>query len=82
MVQEITGEMGVQVAILLAIKHADEKHDGHFSLMKFTTNWRAGFLTPMDSYEVHDMSVANKPETAIRMALLNCSDNGCETVEK
>ena len=25
---------------------ADKDHDGHFTVMRFTTNWRVGFGTP------------------------------------
>lgn len=29
-------------------KIADEHHDGHFTIMKFTTNWRVCFGTPFN----------------------------------
>jgi hypothetical protein len=34
---------------LLAI-HADKYHDGHVTIMKFSTNWKVGFGTPYENY--------------------------------
>ena len=30
------------------VETADKSHDGHLTVMKFTTNWRVGFVTPDD----------------------------------
>lgn len=37
-------------------KIADEHHDGHFTIMKFTTNWRVSFGTPFN-YPETDLGV-------------------------
>lgn len=29
---------------------AKQQHDGHLTIMRFTTNWRVGFGTPMEAY--------------------------------
>lgn len=31
---------------------ANEKFDGHFTVMKFTTNWRVGFGTVNERFEI------------------------------
>lgn len=35
---------------------ADKYHDGHFTIMKFTTNWRACFGTPYND-PITDLSI-------------------------
>ena len=31
---------------------AGDHYDGHLTVMKFTTNWRVGFVTPVDRDEI------------------------------
>lgn len=52
------------------IEHANKKYDGHFTLMKFTTNWRFCFgtiLEPLPSTEF--MAEGKTPEEAMRKGL-------------
>src|SRR5262245_37806797 len=34
---------------------AEQVSDGHFTVMRFTTNWRVGFCTPEDREEISRM---------------------------
>jgi hypothetical protein len=34
---------------------ANKHFDGHFTVMKFTTNWRVGFRTPMACCDIDQM---------------------------
>jgi hypothetical protein len=37
--------------LLERLQEVAKKHfDGHFTVMKFTTNWRVGFGTPFENY--------------------------------
>lgn len=57
----------------LFIKIANEKYDGHFTLMKFTGNWRCCFGTPSgDSREnIYQMEEGKTMDEAIKLAILN-----------
>jgi hypothetical protein len=50
---------------------ADRKFGGHFTVMKFTTNWRVSFGTPMERSDIASMSVgktfAEAADQAIRL---------------
>lgn len=50
---------------------ADKEYDGHFTLLKFTTNWICSFGTITDFMEIQNMSVGSTMEEAI----LNAIDN-------
>lgn len=39
--------MDFQSLLHQCVETASKISDGHFTLLKFTTNWRAGFFTPM-----------------------------------
>lgn len=43
----------------ILIDIANERHDGHLTVMKFTTNWRVSFSTPTTLNEVKAMWVAD-----------------------
>jgi hypothetical protein len=43
---------------------------GHFTLMKFTTNYRAAFWTPTSREDIQKMSVGRTPEEAIKKAMI------------
>jgi hypothetical protein len=45
--------------------------DGHFTLMKFTTGWRAGFFTIECSEDIEKLSNSGSPEDAIKDAIFN-----------
>jgi hypothetical protein len=46
---------------------AKEKFDGHFTIMRFTTNWRVGFHQPVDRDQTERMPEgATFREAAIR----------------
>ena len=47
---------------------ADEKHDGHLTIMKFTTNWRIAFITPVEREQVEEMAVGGSfAEAALKV---------------
>jgi len=48
---------------------ADRSSDGHLTVMKFTTNWRVGFVTPDGRDGIADMPVGNTFAEAARKAL-------------
>ena len=48
---------------------ANERYDGHLTIMKFTTNWRVGFMTPNDRDDIGSMSVGETFGEAARKAL-------------
>lgn len=47
------------------IRVAEQRYDGHLTIMKFSTNWRVGFVTPVDRDEIAKLPVG---ETFIRAA--------------
>lgn len=51
------------------VETADKSFDGHLTVMKFTTNWRVGFVTPEDRDAIADMPVGNTFAEAARNAL-------------
>lgn len=51
-------------------KIADEKHDGHFTVMKFTSNWRVSFgYTPNDRDMINEMPEGKTFEEAVINAI-------------
>jgi hypothetical protein len=50
---------------------AAKDFDGHFTVMKFTTNWRVSFGTPSNRFDIMDMPVGKTFEEAARKALEN-----------
>lgn len=48
-----------------ATKHSD----GHFTLMRFTTNWRAGFFTPSSREDIERMQIGATAHEAISKAM-------------
>jgi hypothetical protein len=52
-------------------KMADERFDGHFTLLKFTTDWRCCFGTPIDinPFFTGKMAGGKTPEEAMAKAL-------------
>ena len=60
------------------IQLAKEKYDGHFTLMKFTTNWRCCFGTPFDTmYSVKYMAEGKTMGIAIK----NCIDSNINYID-
>lgn len=53
---------------------ANEKHDGHLTVLKFTTNWRVGFFTPAERDQIDEMAAGSSFAEAARNAL---SKSGC-----
>lgn len=51
------------------VEMADNKFDGHLTVMKFTTNWRVSFLTPGDRDDISDMHEGKTLGEAARKAL-------------
>jgi hypothetical protein len=50
-------------------KVANEKHDGHLTILKFTSNWRVAFFTHVEREQVEEMAVGNSFSEAARKAL-------------
>ncbi len=48
---------------------ANKRFDGHFTIMKFTTNWRVGFGTPMDRHDIEEMQEGRTLAEAVERAL-------------
>ena len=48
---------------------ADEKHDGHLTILKFTTNWRIAFATPAEREQIDKMTVGSSFAEAAQKAL-------------
>ena len=48
---------------------AKEIADGHFTVMRFTTNWRVSFGTPGNRYDISKMFVATTLEEAVEKAI-------------
>lgn len=48
---------------------AGDHFDGHLTIMKFTTNWRVGFVTPSDRDEIEKMPAGSTFAEAARSAI-------------
>lgn len=60
-------------AAWLVVEKLRERSDGHFTLLAFTTNWRAGWMTPVEDDRLdcyHRFAVADTPALAICRAAL------------
>lgn len=51
------------------VKVANEKTSGHFTVLKFTTNWRVCFGTPNDRLDMEEMPVGKTFAEAAKKAL-------------
>ncbi|MCK4204257.1 hypothetical protein J3U99_05710 [Brucella pituitosa] len=51
------------------VKIANSEHDGHLAILKFTTNWRVGFVTPEDREMISEMAVGDTFAEAATHAL-------------
>jgi hypothetical protein len=58
-------------AILLErlIERAQRDFDGHLTILRFTTNWRVGFITPSERSDVDSFPVGDTFEEAAKAAL-------------
>ena len=64
------GEPAIVVSRLAkALDQAQKEHDGHFSIMFFTTNVRAGFGTPSDRAEIEALPAGATLEQALGAAI-------------
>jgi len=61
--------MNLNELLSLAETIATNVSDGHFTLMKFTTNWRAGFITPEDLDDVQKLHTGATAEEAVENAI-------------
>ncbi|TIL33924.1 hypothetical protein [Mesorhizobium sp.] len=41
------------------VEVANRDYDGHLTILKFTTNWRIGFVTPSDRDMIDEMVTGN-----------------------
>jgi len=55
---------------------AKKKFDGHLTIMRFTTNWRVGFLQPGDRDEIELMPEGRSFEEAALKALVDADTKG------
>ena len=53
------------------IEQANKTNDGHFTLMKFTTNWRACYGTPNDRFDIDGMVEGKTADDALLNLLAN-----------
>jgi hypothetical protein len=51
------------------VEIANEKADGHLTIMKFTTNWRVGFFTPRDHDDIENLQAGKTFEEAANAAI-------------
>lgn len=56
------------------ISNAETHYDGHFTLMKFTTNWRACYGTVSERFEIEQMRVGTTMEEALQALLISPID--------
>lgn len=63
--------MNTQEKMNRVIEIANEKYDGHFTLMKFTTNWRFIFGTIIDCEEINYMHSGNTIDEVLDKAFEN-----------
>ncbi|WP_126623202.1 hypothetical protein [Oceaniglobus ichthyenteri] len=52
---------------------ANKEYDGHLTILKFTTNWRIGFVTPAEREQIDQMAVGSSFAEAARNALSKSS---------
>lgn len=55
----------------LAMAVAKNVSDGHFTLMRFTTNWRCGFYTAETKEEINNLSEGRTKEEAVTNAIIH-----------
>ena len=55
----------------LLTARADTNHDGHLTIMKFTTNWRVGFGTVSDRDDIGKLAEGSTFEDAAGKVLAN-----------
>lgn len=53
----------------VCINMAKEISDGHFTLCRYTSNWRAGFLSISERFDHDHMAAGNTPEEAMTKAI-------------
>lgn len=53
------------------VKAADNHYDGHLSVLKFTTNWRVGFVTPNERADISALHTGDTFDEAATKALLS-----------
>jgi len=60
MIKKLYETYKVKKLVKEAVEIADRYYDGHMSLMKFTTNWRFGFKTPINLHRECHVFVQGK----------------------
>lgn len=53
------------------VKIANAHYDGHCTIMKFTTNWRAGFTTVDGREDIEKLHAGKSLEDALNHAMLH-----------
>ena len=60
----------------LLVEYFKKYSDGHFTVMEFTTNFRASFSTPNYREDIDEMPVAKEKGVAILLAIKElCTQN-------
>lgn len=57
------------------VEVANRKFDGHLTVLKFTTNWRVGFVTPSEREIIDGLAVGSTFAEAAHKALYPEQDN-------
>jgi hypothetical protein len=58
------------------VQIADERFDGHLTILKFTTNWRVGFKTPTEREDIDAAPVGRSFAEAAQKALASIGEAG------
>ena len=61
---------------------AREHFDGHLTIMRFTGNWRIGFGTPEDRFDIGEMPVGRSFEEAACAALARPDEHTAQMGEE
>jgi hypothetical protein len=57
------------------IERANNNHDGHLTIMKFTTNWRVGFFTPNDRGDIKCLAGVGQTFSEAANSALSAADD-------
>jgi len=57
------------------VEVANRDFDGHLTILKFTTNWRIGFVTPSERESIDEMAVGDTFAEAAHKALYTSQDS-------
>jgi hypothetical protein len=64
------------------IERANRDFDGHVTILRFTTNWRVGFITPDERCDIDAIPVGSTFEDAANAALAMSKDEHWKKIRK